>query len=70
MSNIFAVIVVGALAVFVSSSFQPFGEIREKTRQVELRIERMKANPSPIYEHYPNPERSESPGIMEDGDQE
>ena len=56
MREIFVLIAVAGSAMTISSEATAFTETYTKIHEVEQRIERMKQNPSPIYEHYPSPE--------------
>jgi PBP1b-binding outer membrane lipoprotein LpoB len=53
MKEIICICVVAALAIVLSSCVNQIGSIAKATRQIEARIERMKTNPNPEYDHYP-----------------
>ena len=53
MKEIAYVVAVVVLAMFLSSTLASFSSIHRAIKATELTIERMKANPSPEYEHYP-----------------
>jgi len=45
-------------ALLSGSVVNGFNETYRKIHETEQRIERMKQNPSPAYEHYPNPDNA------------
>lgn len=53
MKEIIYVTLVVLLAMVLSSTFSSFSSIHRAIKETELAIERMQANPSPEYEHYP-----------------
>jgi hypothetical protein len=53
MKEIICICVVSVMAIVLSSCVNQIGSIAKTTRQIEARIERMKANPNPEYNHYP-----------------
>ncbi len=55
MKELIYVCIVALLAMLIAQSLL---HVRENL-QILQRIERMKANPSPEYEHYPNPDQSQ-----------
>jgi hypothetical protein len=66
MKEIVYVVAVVLLAMVIASSTNEMNEIHKRIHETLSDIERMKANPSPQYEHYPNPQRSDYPGELED----
>ncbi len=55
MKEIIAIICVSYAAVGISNVFCDITNTNDKARATAERIERMKANPSPSYDPYPNP---------------
>lgn len=51
------IILVGLAAIAVSYAIGETSETSRTLREIEAKTERMEANPSPEYEHYPNPPR-------------
>lgn len=58
MKEIILICSVVALAALAGSVVNGFNETYRKIHETEQRIERMKLNPSPEYEHYPNPDNA------------
>lgn len=56
MKETFYLVAISGVALAISSIANGFNDTYKKIHEVEQRIERMKQNPSPVYEHYPNPE--------------
>ena len=55
------IILVGLAAIAVSYAIGETSETSRTLREIEEKTERMQDNPSPDYEHYPNPQREENP---------
>lgn len=53
MKELIYVALTAMAAIFISSTFASFSHTNRMIKATEERIERMKANPSPVYEHYP-----------------
>lgn len=51
------IILIGLAAIGVSFAIGETSETSRILREIDARTERMEANPSPDYEHYPNPPR-------------
>jgi len=65
MRELIVICALAALACVVASVANGFNETHQKIHETEQRIERMKLNPSPEYEHYPNPDNA-SPDFVAD----
>ena len=50
-----AIILVGLLAIGVACAIGETSETARTLREIEAKTERIENNPSPEYEHYPNP---------------
>lgn len=68
MREIMCLVVLAGSAMSISSIANGFNETYKKIDEIEARIERMKNNPRPEYDHYPNPTASELPGELETRD--